>query len=47
MAWFLAILVIFLFWQAPQTMSDVLDGIGSAFMAIVRGVAAFLEALTD
>ncbi len=44
--WFVVVMLVFLFWRAPQEMSDVLGGIGRAFVAIGDGIAAFIRALT-
>ena len=44
--WFLIALTLFLFWKAPQTMSNLLSGIGGLFVGIGNGVAQFLGQLT-
>jgi hypothetical protein len=45
--WFVIVMLVFLVWRAPEQMSAVLGGIGSAFVAIGDGFAAFLGELTN
>ncbi len=45
--WFVIVMLVFLVWRAPEQMSAVLGGIGSAFMAIGDGIAAFITELTE
>jgi hypothetical protein len=40
------VMVLFLFWRAPQQMSAVLSGLGHAFVALGEGIAKFLGELT-
>ena len=45
--WLIIVMLVFLFWRAPDQMSAVLGGIGGAFVAVAEGIAAFLGSLTD
>jgi ABC-type transport system involved in multi-copper enzyme maturation permease subunit len=45
--WFAIVMLVFLFWRAPQQMSAVLGGIGTAFVAIGDGIASFIAELTN
>jgi hypothetical protein len=45
--WLVIVMLVFLVWRAPQQMSAVLGGIGSAFMAVGDGIATFIAELTD
>jgi hypothetical protein len=44
--WFMIVMVLFLFWRAPQQMSAVLSGLGYAFVALGEEIAKFLAELT-
>ena len=44
--WFIAALVVFELWHAPEPMSAVLGAIGHAFLLIGEGIGSFLSALT-
>lgn len=45
--WFVIVMLVFLFWRAPQQMSAVLGGLGHAFVTIGDGIASFLGSLTN
>jgi hypothetical protein len=45
--WFVVVMLVFLFWRAPQQMSAVLGGLGQAFFVIGNGIASFLANLTN
>ncbi len=45
--WFVIVMLVFLFWRAPDQMSASLGAIGRAFVKIGDGIASFLGSLTD
>jgi hypothetical protein len=45
--WFVLVLLIYLVWRAPQQMSAALGALGTAFVAIGEGMAAFIGNLTN